>query len=170
MSSRASSSPAADAARPEAAHKARAARMAEASLCVSPDKEGEAAFEDFIDGLSFATAREAGAMKLAGGELLDNLTRYSTPLKKDRIILRAARRASGLYLAFFFKSDDFASYAGGLAKKQSAAGAKAAPFIKPAFDPAIGRWRGIGLRMCRNLSRSLYFRAGELVDRIFVAF
>lgn len=143
---------------------------AEAAISISPDEAGEAAFEDFVDGLSFATSREAGAMKLAGGELLDNLTRYSTPLRDNRIVLRAARRSSGLYLAFFFKSAGFADYAEGLAKKQSASGSRAAPFIKPAFDPSIGRWRGIGLRMCRSLSKSLYFRSGSMLDRIFVAF
>lgn len=140
-------------------------RRAEASTRLTADREGFFAFEAFIDGLPFLSPREAAAMKLAGGELLDNLIRHASPLEAGAITLRAARRGSGAYLAFFFKSPRFGTYAANSADS-GAYGEATAPF----FDPLIGRWRGIGLHMCKNLSSSLYLRAGSSVDRIYVSF
>jgi hypothetical protein len=121
-------------------------------------------FEQFVDGIGFLATDERNRMKLAGGEIFDNLVRHALPLQDATTIVRAARRPSGLFLAFYFKSASFASYAAG------SSCVKSEDDELPFFDPLIGRWRGIGLRMCRNLSASLVLRAGSRIDRIYIAF
>lgn len=153
--------------RPETAIAQPRRRMAEVSTILSSDREGVFAFEEFIDGLPFLSPREANAMKLAGGELFDNLIRHASPLDGNSIRVRAAKRGSGPYLAFFFKSPRFAPYA---LNHAAAGGGGQDPVEEPFFDPAIGRWRGIGLLMCRNLSSGLYLRSGSRLDRIYISF
>jgi hypothetical protein len=153
--------------RPETAIAQPRRRAAEGSTLLSPDREGVFAFEEFIDGLPFLSPREANAMKLAGGELFDNLIRHASPLDGNSVRLRAARRGSGPYLAFFFKSPKFEPYA--LAHAAAREGGQNL-VEEPFFDPAIGRWRGIGLLMCRNLSSGLYLRSGARLDRIYISF
>jgi hypothetical protein len=153
--------------RPETAIAESRHRTAEGSTLLSPDREGVFAFEAFIEGLSFLSPLEANAMKLAGGELFDNLIRHASPLEGNAVRLRAAKRGSGPYLAFFFKSSKFEPYA--LAHAVAREGGQN-PVEEPFFDPAIGRWRGIGLLMCRNLSSGLYLRSGATVDRIYISF
>ncbi len=116
------------------------------------------AFEDFIDALDFLSHRERDRLKLAGEEILDNLLCHSAPLEGGGIAVRAARRPDCIALSFFFRSPGFALFAsnGG------------APL--PIFDPLHRRWRGIGMVMCKNLARSISFRPGSLVDRIFMLF
>jgi hypothetical protein len=153
--------------RPETAFAQSRRRTAEVSTLLSPDREGVFAFEEFIEDLSFLSPREANAMKLAGGELFDNLIRHASPLEGNIVRLRAAKRGSGPYLAFFFKSPRFEPYAQAHAvAREDGQGLVEEPF----FDPLIGRWRGIGLLMCRNLSSALYLRSGARVDRIYISF
>jgi hypothetical protein len=153
--------------RPETASTKSRRRAAEASTLLSPDREGVFAFEAFVEGLPFLSPREAASMKLAGGELFDNLIRHASPLEGNRVRLRAAKRRSGPCLAFFFKSPKFGRYA--LEHRAAEADGKGA-LEEPFFDPLIGRWRGIGLLMCRNLSSGLYLRSGTTVDRIYISF
>ena len=119
-------------------------------------------FEDFIESLAFLSASERARLTIAGGEIFDNIVRYSTPIAEGKMKVRASRRSGALLLAFFFRSESFAEFAhrGGLA---------AAP-ERPYFDPESGRWRGIGLIMCRNLTSRIMFRAGNVVDCILLQF
>lgn len=115
-------------------------------------------FEAFADGLDFLGGRERGRVKLAGEEILDNLIHHASPLGEGRITIRAARRKSGIVLAFFFRSPAFGCFAEDCGDAE------------PLFDPEHHRWRGIGLRMCNNLSRSITMRPGTVLDRIFLSF
>lgn len=155
-------------------------RAAEATENLAANAAGVFAFEDFIDSVPFLESREANRLKLAGGEIFDNLIRHAAPLDGGVTIVRCARRSSGLYLSFYFKSPSFAAHAAcsscGRIEEDIALGmdSKSLPEkddeMAPFFDPFIGRWRGIGIRMCKNLSSSLLLRAGPRLDRIFIAF
>jgi hypothetical protein len=136
-------------------------RGAEATIRLAPVPESVSAFEDFADGLDFLSERERDRVKLAGGEILDNIVRHSAPLERRRIALRAARRGGSPYLLFFFRSSSAQSFADFAA---------AYPGSAPLYDPARRRWRGMGLLMCRNLARKVTVRHGELMDRIVLAF
>ncbi|HUW42077.1 MAG TPA: hypothetical protein VMV90_13815 [Rectinemataceae bacterium] len=142
---------------PSAPERAVGTRLA-ARLVLDASPVSVLSFEDFADGLEFLSHRERDRLKLAGEEILDNLLRHSAPLEGGGIAVRAARRTDSIALSFYFRSHGFASFAsnGG------------APL--PIFDPLHRRWRGIGMVMCRNLARSISFRPGSLVDRIFMIF
>lgn len=154
-------------------------RAGEATRILIAHASGIGDFEDFIDGLSFASREEAMRMKLAGSEIFDNLVRHAAPLEQGSMVVRASRRGERLYLAFYFKSLSFAAFAATSACGRTEEGTKvrggsacldqeeeSAPF----FDPLIGRWRGIGLHMCSFLSSSLLLRSGSCLDRIFIQF
>jgi hypothetical protein len=141
----------------------RIGRRAESGLALDANPASILAFEEFTDGLDFLTARERDRVKLAGGEILDNIVRHASPDLDCRIRARAARRGGSILLAFYFRAPGFAAFAGG--DKPRAEGAP-----EPLFDPGRRRWRGIGLVMCRHLASKLSFRPGEAMDRIFLEF
>jgi hypothetical protein len=124
-------------------------------------------FEDFVDSLGFLSIAERDRLKLAGGEILDNIVKHASPVagtspgETGRIVVRAARRGGSPSLAFYFRSPSFSAFAASSASELA---------TKPLFDPAHRRWRGIGLVMCRNLARRVVFRPGEAMDRIFLEF
>ena len=141
-------------------------RSAEATRRLSARATGVFEFEDFVDSMDFISDDELNRMKLAGGEIFDNLLLHALPLEHEAVLVRAARRAGRLSLAFYFKSEAFAGYAAAFSRGRTECEDGSAPF----FDPLIGRWRGIGLHMCRNLSKSLLLRSGPKLDRIYIAF
>jgi len=116
------------------------------------------AYEEFVDGLDFLKRRERFRLKLAGGEILDNLVRHAAPMERDLVTIMAVGREKGIYLYFFFRSPCFPAFAAGCGDPE------------PFFDPSHGRWRGIGMVMCRNLSSALVMRSGSRVDRIILRF
>jgi anti-sigma regulatory factor (Ser/Thr protein kinase) len=119
-------------------------------------------FEDFVDALAFLSPGERNRLKLAGGEILDNIVKHASPVDFGRIRARASLRGSTILLGFYFRAPGFAAFAGENGPESA--------FSEPLFDPARRRWRGIGLLMCRNLARRVAFRPGESMDRIFLEF
>jgi hypothetical protein len=136
-------------------------RRAEATVALEATPSSIFAFEDFVDGLAFLAPRERGRLRLAGGEILDNIVKHSSPVDQGRILARAVGTSGSILLGFYFRAPTFAGFAAEDARN-------AAP--EPFFDPAYRRWRGIGLVMCRNLARRVRLRPGELMDRIFLEF
>lgn len=134
------------------------ARAAEATVVLPAERAGILVFEDFVDELDFLEPEEARRLRLAGGEIFDNLVRHAAPLEGGAATLRAARRGGRAQLFFYFKSSRFAAYAARCGDHE------------PYFDSSSRRWHGMGLRMCRNLARRLVLRAGDLVDRIVLVF
>ena len=119
-------------------------------------------FEDFVDGLGFLSPAERNRLKLAGGEILDNIIKHASPLAARRIQARASRSGDSILLGFFFRSPGFAAFASSDGPWSTDA--------EPLFDPSHRRWRGIGLLMCRNLAKKVAFRPGASMDRIFLEF
>ena len=133
-------------------------RSAERSVVLEARPSSILDFEDFVESLDFLSRRDRDRLQLAGGEILDNIVKHASPISLRRIDARAARRGASILLGFYFRSPGFAAFAAGCVD------------FEPFYDPAHRRWRGIGLHMCRNLTRKLSFRPGELMDRIFLEF
>jgi anti-sigma regulatory factor (Ser/Thr protein kinase) len=136
-------------------------RRAEATVKLEAIPASILAFEDFVAGMAFLSPRERDRLQTAGGEILDNIVKHSSPVDRRRIVARVHRGGDSILLGFYFRARGFAAFAAGDA-------ANAAP--EPLFDPAHRRWRGIGLVMCRNLASRVCFRPGERMDRIFLEF
>jgi len=118
-------------------------------------------YDGFIRSLHFLTEREACALIVAGDEVLDNLRTHGE-IGREGVIVLVRKRPVGLTLAFFVESHQaFAAFAESLEREGVA---------PPRFDALEGRWRGLGLSMCRNLARSLCYRPGAFIDRIFLRF
>ncbi|HUX40619.1 MAG TPA: hypothetical protein VMV83_05570 [Rectinemataceae bacterium] len=133
-------------------------RNAESTISLAVEREGIFAFEAFLDSIDFASEAERSRLKLAGSEIFDNLVKHASPLAGGMATLRVARRGGILYLIFGFKSPTFGDYA------------TRCYDYEPIFDHRARRWRGMGLRMTRNLSSDLRFRAGSMLDRVIIRF
>jgi hypothetical protein len=138
-------------------------RTAEATTVLEAKTASILGYESFVDDLTFLSERDRCCLKLAGGEIFDNIIKHAAPVRGGRLITRAARRAGSrcILLGFYFSSKSFDSIAVEAAKTEEA---------KPVFDPTRRRWHGIGLVMCRNLARRVSFRPGETMDRIYLEF
>lgn len=133
-------------------------RSAEATLKISVTREKIFALEDFVDSIDFVAANERARLKLAGSEIFDNLVKHSSPIEGGLATVRVARRRGTLFFLFAFRSPSFAAYA-----------ARCFDY-EPVFDHHARRWHGMGLRMTRNISSSLSFRSGTLLDRVIIRF
>jgi hypothetical protein len=138
-------------------------RAAEATVVLEAKTVSILDYESFVDNLLFLTERDRCRLKLAGGEIIDNIVTHAAPVRGGRLIARAAHRAGSRYilLGFYFSSPSFDSIAVEAVNTDSA---------KPVFDSTHRRWRGIGMAMCRNLARRVSFRPGETMDRIYLEF
>lgn len=155
-------------------------RRGQATAAIPAETVGIFVFEAFVDGLGFLDRAERDRMKLAGGEIFDNLVRHALPLEAGIVTVRASRRPHGAILSFYFRSPRFAAWAiaGKAAAGKAAAGKAARPGRRtarheppePRLDREIGRWRGLGGRMCMNLACSIAYRTGGRVDRIHIGF
>ena len=114
-----------------------------------------------MDCLDILSPKDRNRLKLAGGEILDNIVKHAIPPSNRgmRGRVRPARRLGPV--GFYFRSP---------ASPSLPAATGPSPSREPFFDPAHRRWRGIGLVMCRNLSTRLVFRPGSRMDRIFLEF
>jgi hypothetical protein len=140
----------------------RPGRPSERTLALHAESSSILRFEEFANSLAFLSPAERNRLKLAGGEILDNIVKHAAPTGRRMVRIRAARRGCAVVLAFYFRSPSFAAFAG--------VGGAGPAEAEPLFDPAHRRWRGIGLLMCRNLARKLSFRPGEAMDRIYLEF
>jgi anti-sigma regulatory factor (Ser/Thr protein kinase) len=140
---------------------------AEARVVLEARPSSILAFEDFVSALGFLSPTDRDRLKVAGGEILDNIVKHSYPVERRRILARVrllrgrALSRPSILLGFFFRSPGFAAFAAEDARRAAS---------EPLYDPAHRRWRGIGLVMCRNLARRVAFRPGGNMDRIFLEF
>jgi hypothetical protein len=115
-------------------------------------------FESFADGLDFLSRAERYRVKIAGGEIIDNIIKHASPVLGFRLRARVRKARGTIALSFFFRAPGFAAFCAGSVEPE------------PLFDPKRRRWGGLGLVMCRNLARRISFRPGEAMDRIFLEF
>jgi hypothetical protein len=121
------------------------------------DREA-ARVEAFIGSIRFLEPEERNRLLIVATEILDNILAHSKPRPFSRVTARVRKgNDSGLSLVFWFRSPDFAAFA-----------ARAGGAVRPYYDPRSNRYRGLGLTMCRNLTRSIRLRHGGRVDSIIV--
>lgn len=118
-------------------------------------------YEDFVRSLGFLSEKELQPLLIAGDEVVDNLITHGEVGRQGiRVVVK--KRAYGVTLAVFVQSHRrFHEFAACLDD---------APPSGPRYNPMTRRWHGLGLTMCRNLARSVHYRAGERMDRVFMEF
>ncbi len=118
-------------------------------------------FEAFVRSLGFLSEREKMLLLIAGDEVVDNLLNHGE-VGRQGIRAAARKRLSGITLGIFVQSHKrFAEFAACLDED---------PPSGPRYNPSLRRWHGLGLTMCRNLARTVHYRAGERMDRVFLEF
>jgi anti-sigma regulatory factor (Ser/Thr protein kinase) len=109
-----------------------------------------------IRDINFLSPEEKSRITIIATEILDNIITHSQGLK-DGIVLARLRKGTIITLSFWFKSENFATFAANEREAECRY-----------FDKTTNRYRGLGLSMCRNLSKSIDFHAGKLFDSIVV--
>jgi len=138
-----------------------AAIARKASRRVMPGPGAFDEYDEFVRSLGFLTDREACALIVAGDEVMDNLLTHGE-IGGSGVTVLVRKRASGLTLAFFVDGHrEFAEFAAGLERVEASL---------PRFDERERRWRGLGLSMCRNIAKTIRYRPGGRVDRVFLGF
>lgn len=118
-------------------------------------------FEAFVQSVDFLSERERSLLVVAGDEVVDNLLTHGEIGRKGiSVLLR--KRPDGLTLGLFVQSH--------YAFAQFTACLDETPPLGPRYNPDLRRWHGLGLTMCRNLTSSISYRAGEKLDRVFMTF
>jgi hypothetical protein len=111
-----------------------------------------------VRALPFLADEERNRLLIVASEIFDNIITYSSRLRCRSVTLRVSK-GEALTLTFFFKSSNFSFFAAN--EKDSE---------HRYFDKAVTRYRGLGLTMCRNLSRSMRFRPGVFSDSVIISF
>lgn len=113
--------------------------------------------EGGIRALPFLADDERNRLLIVASEIFDNIITYSSRLRCRSVTMRVSK-GEALTLTFFFKSSNFSLFAAN--EKESE---------RRYFDKRATRYRGLGLTMCRNLSRSMRFRPGVFSDSVIIS-
>ncbi|HPE35801.1 MAG TPA: hypothetical protein PK625_01525, partial [Spirochaetales bacterium] len=116
-------------------------------------------YEDFIRTVRFLSEREKNVVIVAGEEVVDNLLTHGE-VGRHGIKVTVRKRASGITLALYVQSHRiFARFSACL---------DLSPPPGPRYNSELKRWHGLGLTMSRNLARSVCYRPGEQMDRVYL--
>ncbi len=133
------------------------------SAVLPADPEAVPAFEDWLDTIPPTRPSLGNRIRLAGGEILDNIVRHSRPAGG---LIRVRLRASGdsARLSFSFRSESFRDFV------RNGPDARNGSIARTAYDPGSRRWRGLGLVMIARLTDDVRYRSGWPKDRIVAEF
>ncbi len=118
-------------------------------------------FEAFVRQSGFLTEREKFLLLIAGNEVCDNLiTHGEVGFRGITCCIR--KQNDRIILSFYVESHAiFREFADWL---------KSSPTLEPRFDEKEKRWHGLGLTMCGNLAKSIRYRPGIKIDRVYLEF
>ncbi|PKL24043.1 MAG: hypothetical protein CVV47_12335 [Spirochaetae bacterium HGW-Spirochaetae-3] len=137
------------------------AALERSRIHVSPGPDAFDTYDGFVRSLGFLANSEACALIVAGDEIIDNLLTHGE-VSEAGVTVLVRKRASGLTLAFFVDSHrEFSEFASCLERVEASL---------PRFDERERRWHGLGLSMCRNVAKTIRYRPGLYVDRVFLTF
>jgi anti-sigma regulatory factor (Ser/Thr protein kinase) len=111
--------------------------------------------EAFISSVPWLSQDEKNRALIIAGETFDNIVCHSDLRSYHRIRVRVSK-GRDVRLLILFKDPGFKRFA------------RNVPEIKPYFDSTQHRYRGLGVLMCKELSRSIRYRAGSRYDSILV--
>lgn len=117
------------------------------TIRLAPEYSNIPVLESFIDSCGFLNPSAKNRLTLIATEIFDNVVTHNRfPFRRPVFI--------GVY------ADDIVRMRIRYSTLNFFEMLRANRTTTPHFDRESGRYRGIGLRMCRNLAKSLRFRAG----------
>lgn len=125
---------------------------------LTPDYANLNVLESFIAGCDFFTPAEINRAMLISTEYFDNIVEHSRSLGNGdvHIVLAKNTETGHSSIRFRYSTRNFF---------QMIRGAHTA---RPHYDSSAGRYRGLGLRMCRNLASDIRYRQGLLKSSIII--
>jgi hypothetical protein len=135
--------------------------MVRARICLVPQTSNLIALETFIGGCSFLSENQRLRCLLVATEYFDNIVRYgrsrfSNPVVVEVHSCSGSVRDNRPVLRLRYATSDFSGMVGAVGT------------TKPYFDPGSGRYRGLGLRMCANLSSGIRYKKGLLRSSVII--
>lgn len=122
---------------------------------LTPDFANLTVLEDFITSCPFLSGEESNRAMLLATEYFDNIVAYSKSVWPGKVDV-ALERGERILVSITYPTLNFSDMV------------RASGTTKPYFDPGTGRYRGLGLLMCRNLSTSIEYRKGLLRSSVII--
>jgi len=129
------------------------------SIRVTPDFANLCALEAFMARCDFLGETERLRATLVVSELFDNIVMHSRSRRGGTVrsgVLISVSKDKLVRVLLRYRTGNFAEII------------RANRTVLPHFDTGSRRYRGLGLRMCRNLSSSIRFRRGLLNSSIII--
>ncbi len=121
---------------------------------MAPRAESILRLEKFIDTHSDLGGRERMRLKLAATEVFENILMHNRSLFNMPVTMYLCQEASPRLYVRYYSLNVWSS---SLPESR----------LTPYYDKTTRRYRGLGLRMCSNLARSIVFRKG-LFKRVII--
>lgn len=115
-------------------------------ICLAPELANLLRLETFIRACPFPRDADASRALLVATEYFDNIARYGKMLLPLPVCVTVSSARGRARIVIGYSTKNFAEMTG------------AAEITKPHYDEGSLRYRGLGLRMCRNLASSIRYR------------
>lgn len=125
-------------------------------LSLYPDLSNLVRLESFIRECSFLDGAEMNHALLVATEYFDNIARYSKYRVSRPVSIRVTKKDGVVIIAMKYATNNFLEMV------------RAADTTTPWLDAEVGRYRGLGLRMCRNLSSRIRYKKGLFKSSITI--
>jgi len=128
-------------------------------ISLSPDLSNLPVLEEFMARCEFLDPNERQRATLVSAEFFDNIAVHNRRLRFDAVpdgVDVSVSKKKRVTIRLRYRTANFAEII------------RANRTVHPHFDVESGRYRGLGLRMCRNLSLSIRFRQGLFKSTIII--
>ena len=112
--------------------------------------------EDFIFGCTFLSENEMNRAKILATEFFDNIVMHSVQGFCGKVIVRVLKAESLITIRLNYWTTNFGKMLNAL------------DTTKPHYDGESLRYRGLGLRMCKNLASDIQYKKGLFKSSIII--
>lgn len=129
---------------------------AQRRISLLPDLSNLIILENFISGCDFLDDREMNRSKILVTEFFDNIVKHSVHGFCGKVVIRVRKAETLITIRLNYWTTNFG-------KMLSALGT-----TKPHYDGKCLRYRGLGLRMCKNLASDIQYKKGLFKSSIII--
>jgi hypothetical protein len=122
---------------------------------LAPDFANLSVLEEFVFSCPFLEGGERNRAVLLATEYFDNIVAHSRSISTGDVSV-AVDKSARTSIVLRYRTCNFSEMV------------RANRTTKPHFDLASGRYRGLGLLMCRNLASSIHYKKGLLKSSVII--
>ncbi len=124
-------------------------------ISLAPDFANLSALESFVESCSFLEKEERLRILLIATEYFQNIVAYNRNPVRSAVDLRIVKDAA-VSLIIRYATRNFSELQ------------RAADATSPHYDRETMRYRGLGLRMCKNLAASIQYKKGLFKSSVII--